>query len=228
MGASFSVIIPVLHEEAAIGGAVERIRALARAHATEIIVVDGDPDGGTLRVIPDGVVRKVLSARGRGSQLNRGANAASGEILLFHHADTILPPDAFDRIAKLLSDRAIAGGAFDLRIDSPHPVFRLIERVASLRSRLTRIPYGDQAIFLRRDCFRILGGFREIPLMEDVDLMRRLRKSGRGRAQAPSQARRRPGNTDAAKAWKNWPRPWASRRSNGKASGRSCSSGTRK
>lgn len=179
MGASFSVIIPVLHEEAAIGGAVERIRALARAHATEIIVVDGDPDGGTLRVIPDGVVRKVLSARGRGSQLNRGAKAASGEILLFHHADTILPPDAFDRIAKLLSDRAIAGGAFDLRIDSPHPVFRLIERVASLRSRLTRIPYGDQAIFLRRDCFRILGGFREIPLMEDVDLMRRLRKSGR-------------------------------------------------
>ena len=179
MGASFSIIIPVLHEEAAIGGALGRIRGLAGGDEAEIIVVDGDPAGGTLGAISDGAVTTLLSERGRGKQLNRGAEAATGEVLLFLHADTVLPPEALGQIERLLRDGAIAGGAFDLAIDSPRPVFRLIERVASLRSRLTRIPYGDQAIFLRRDCFRTLGGFREIPLMEDVDLMRRLRKSGR-------------------------------------------------
>ena len=178
MNVTFSLIIPVLHEASVIREAVARIRMLDGGETVEIIVVDGDPEGETLRAIPDGAVRKIFSEPGRGRQLNRGAEAASGEILVFLHADTALPRDALTRIGEALGDDTLAGGAFDLAIDSPRPIFRLIERVASRRSRLTRIPYGDQAIFLRRTCFQALGGFRELPIMEDVDLMRRLRLAG--------------------------------------------------
>jgi rSAM/selenodomain-associated transferase 2 len=178
MGVTYSIIIPVLHENRAIREAIGRVRSLSGGADAEIIVSDGDPAGGTLRVILDGAVRKLLSEPGRGRQLNRGAGAASGEILIFLHADTKLRPDALSRIGEVLRDRTLAGGAFDLAIDSPRPVFRLIERVASIRTRLTRIPYGDQAIFLRRSWYRSLGGFRDLPIMEDVDLMRRLKRSG--------------------------------------------------
>jgi len=178
MGVTVSIIIPVLNEEARIAEAIDHIRSLTDGKAAEIIVVDGDPAGGTLRAIPDGACRKLLSEPGRGRQLNRGAGAASGEILLFLHADTKLPPDALIRIGETLQDETLAGGAFDLAIDSPRRAFRPIERIASIRTRLTRIPYGDQAIFLRRSWFRSLGGYREIPIMEDVDLMRRLKRSG--------------------------------------------------
>jgi rSAM/selenodomain-associated transferase 2 len=178
MNVTFSLIIPVLHEASIIRDAVTRIRMLDGGETAEIIVVDGDPEGETLRAIPDGTVRKLLSESGRGSQLNRGAQESSGEVLVFLHADTTLPPDALNRIGEALRDETLAGGAFDLEIDSRRLIFRLIERVASRRSRITRIPYGDQAIFLRCACFRALGGFRELPIMEDVDLMRRLRRSG--------------------------------------------------
>jgi len=178
MGVTVSIIIPVLNEEARIAETIDHIRSLADGKAAEIIVVDGDPAGGTLRAIPDGACRKLLSEPGRGRQLNRGGGAASGEILLFLHADTKLPPDALVSIGEALRDPTPAGGAFDLAIDSPRRAFRLIERVASLRTRLTRIPYGDQAIFLRSSWFRSLGGYRDIPIMEDVDLMRRLKRSG--------------------------------------------------
>ena len=178
MSAVFSVIIPVLNERAVIRETIDHVRSLERGEAAEIVVADGDPAAGTLRAIPDGSVRKVLSPPGRGAQLNRGAAAATGEVLLFLHADTKLPPDALVLIAETLRDGSLAGGAFDLAIDSPARAFRLIEGVASLRTRLTRIPYGDQAIFLRRERFRAVGGYREIPIMEDVDLMRRLKRSG--------------------------------------------------
>jgi rSAM/selenodomain-associated transferase 2 len=110
--------------------------------------------------------------------MNAGALLAGGEVLLFLHADTELPPDGLTRICSVIRDKGCVGGSFDLGIRSDRLCFRLIESAASLRSRMTRIPYGDQAIFLRRDYFRGLGGFRELPLMEDVDLMRRLRRSG--------------------------------------------------
>ena len=108
--------------------------------------------------------------------MNTGAAAASGRILLFLHADTTLPGNAFSLAERLLEDGHLAGGAFDLALDEPAPVFRLIGRAASLRSRLTRVPYGDQAIFVRAGLFRSLGGYREIPLFEDVDFMRRLKR----------------------------------------------------
>jgi rSAM/selenodomain-associated transferase 2 len=175
---TFSIIIPVLNEEAVIYEAIGRIRSLSGGEVAEIVIVDGDPAGATLRAIPDGACRKLLSDPGRGRQLNRGAGAASGEVLIFLHADTKLPPDALILIGEVLRDPALAGGAFDLAIDSPRGAFRLIERAASIRTRITRIPYGDQAIFLRRTWFRSLGGYRGIPIMEDVDLMRRLKTSG--------------------------------------------------
>lgn len=124
--------------------------------------------------------------------MNAGAARASGEVLLFLHADTQLPRKAFFVISNAMADARIAGGAFDLAIDSPRPIFRVMERTASRRSRLTRIPYGDQAIFLRRSVFAALGGYREIPLMEDVDLMVRLRRAGQRIHILPDRVRTSP------------------------------------
>jgi rSAM/selenodomain-associated transferase 2 len=173
-----SVIVPVLGEESVIGERVRRIRALEAGADPEIIVVDGDPGESTLRALGDPGVIGLASPRGRAVQMNRGAEAASGEILLFLHADTDLPAGAFTRIRRVLADPSIKAGAFDLAIRSPRAAFRVIERVASRRSRITRIPYGDQGIFLRRAYFREIGGYREIPLMEDVEMMRRIKRRG--------------------------------------------------
>jgi len=175
-----SVIIPVFCEQAVINRTIETVRRLRGGDAAEIIVVDGQAEGETLAAIQDAAVQKIRSEKGRGGQLNRGAAIAAGDVLLFLHADTVLPPAAFERIAEAMGDEGCIGGAFDLRIDSPRMAFRVIERAACMRSRLTRIPYGDQAIFIRASCFRTLGGFKEIPILEDVDLMRRIRRE-RGR-----------------------------------------------
>ena len=173
-----SVIIPVFCEQAVINRTIETVRRLRDGDSAEIIVVDGQTEGETLAAIRDAAVQKVFSEKGRGRQLNRGAATAAGDVLLFLHADTVLPPAAFERIAAGMRDEGCVGGAFDLRIDSRRAGFRVIETFASLRSRLTRIPYGDQAIFIRAYCFRTLGGFKEIPILEDVDLMRRIKRKG--------------------------------------------------
>jgi rSAM/selenodomain-associated transferase 2 len=175
-----SVIIPVFCEPTVINRTIGTIRRRRGGDAAEIIVADGQSEGETIAAIRDAAVQKVLSEKGRGRQLNRGAAIAAGDVLVFLHADTVLPPAAFERIAGAMRDEGCVGGAFDLRIDSRRMAFRVIETFASLRSRLTRIPYGDQAIFIRASYFRTLGGFREIPIMEDVDLMRRIRRE-RGR-----------------------------------------------
>jgi rSAM/selenodomain-associated transferase 2 len=173
-----SVIIPVFHEEDLINKAVDNLHGLSFDGRLEILVADGDPEESTLKVIRDARVKKIPSEKGRGKQMNTGARLATGEVLLFLHADTELPPDGLTRIGAVMCEDGCVGGSFDLGIDSDRPCFRLIERAASLRSRITRMPYGDQAIFLRRDYFLGLGGFRELPLMEDVDFMRRVRQSG--------------------------------------------------
>jgi len=182
-----SVIIPVFCEQAVINETIGAVRRLPGGAAAEIIAVDGDAEGETLAAIRDPAVRKVSSPKGRGVQQNRGAAIAAGDVLLFLHADTSLPPAAFDRIADAMRDEGCAGGAFDLRIDSRRTAFRIIETVANLRSRWTRIPYGDQAIFLRASCFRNLGGFREMPIMEDVDLMRRIKGKAGGSSSSGSR-----------------------------------------
>lgn len=187
-----SIIIPVLNEVSIIQQAIDHIFSLPHESEVEVIVVDGSPNGETIQAIRNRDVKRLTAARGRSGQMNRGASIASGEILLFLHADTTLPGDAFARIPHAMEEDDVVGGAFDLGILSDRSAFRLIEKAATIRSRITRVPYGDQAIFIRRDYFYALGGFRDIPLMEDVDLMRRIRRAGDRIQIIPSQAKTSP------------------------------------
>ena len=177
-GSRISIIIPVLHEEAVINGLIAHIRSLERGGEVEIVVVDGDAGGSTIRVVKDGSVRTLSSGPGRGLQMNSGAAVARGDILLFLHADTQLPENALSTLASNMRDARIMAGAFDLGFDSDRRVFRITEAYVFLRTRLTRIPFGDQAIFARRRFFETIGGYQAIPVMEDVDLMRRIKQYG--------------------------------------------------
>jgi rSAM/selenodomain-associated transferase 2 len=176
---SFSIIIPVLNEAGQINSLIEQLRNQKHNSFYEIIVVDGDPDGSTIRDIQDLDVKAITTDKGRGKQMNAGAAIASGEILIFLHADTTLPENALGKINRTLLNPDYVGGAFDLKIDSDRLFLRYISVRASLRSRWNRIPYGDQAIFIRKKYFDHIGGFKEIQLMEDVDLMQRIKKDGK-------------------------------------------------
>ena len=171
----YSFIIPVYRETEIINSTIDYLICLQKFAGAEVIVADGDPQGSTLKQISNTGVKKILCPKGRARQMNCGAAKASGDILIFLHADTRLPENALKKIDTILEDKAIVGGAFDLGIDSDRFAFRIIEKMASWRSRLTRIPYGDQAIFIRRDYFLALSGFKDIPLMEDVELMQRVK-----------------------------------------------------
>lgn len=176
----FSIIIPVLNERAGINKTIEHLRGLIAETGlpAEIIVVDGDPDGKTIAAIEDDEVITAVEKAGRACQMNAGAALARGEILLFLHADTRLPDDGIvliDAVSHHLCSRA---GAFSLAIDSKRTIFRVIEKTASLRSRWTSVPYGDQAFFFDADYFRSIGGFADIPIMEDVEIMHRIKKRG--------------------------------------------------
>ncbi len=175
---SISIIIPVLNEAARINTLLTHLKAIIRENDAEVIVVDGGSSDGSLTAITDPDVIKRRSSRGRGLQMNQGAKAARGDTLLFLHCDTFPPPNAIQSVRAALDDHAIVAGAFDLGIQSNHPSFKLITLGASLRTRITRIPYGDQAIFIRKKNFKRLDGYRDIPLMEDVELMRRIKKKG--------------------------------------------------
>jgi rSAM/selenodomain-associated transferase 2 len=175
---TISVIIPVLREAPGINDIIARLRLQAPVDTVEIIVVDGDPAGGTIKAISHPDIVRMTAGTGRAIQMNAGAARAEGDILLFLHADTFLPPHAFPSIVHAFRDREYVAGCFDLGIASPKWYFRITEQYVALRTRVTRIPFGDQAIFVRRDYFERIGGYREIPIMEDVELMRRIR--GRG------------------------------------------------
>jgi rSAM/selenodomain-associated transferase 2 len=187
-----SVIIPVLHEAERINRVIEHVSGLSQGSDVEIIVADGDLAGTTINVISNRDVIKVVSGRGRGRQMNVGVTASKGEVLLFLHVDTQLPPDGLEKVDAVMKSGRYAGGAFDLGIDSGRTCLRIIELAASIRSRLTRIPYGDQAIFVARDIFSAIGGFRDFPIMEDVELMRSIRKSGRRIIIIPRKVRTSP------------------------------------
>lgn len=174
----FSIIIPVLHEGKGINDLIGDLRELEGAQESELIIVDGSPEEDTLQAIADSDVRRLSSLPGRARQMNAGAAVAVGDILIFLHADTRLPADALKLIDEIMDSEKYVGGAFNLGILSRRWIYRLIADIASLRSRITRIPYGDQAIFLRKDKFLHLGCYPEIPLMEDVALMRRIKKRG--------------------------------------------------
>ncbi len=189
-----SVIIPVLHESFLINEAIRAIKSQKAKRMPEILVVDGDSEGNTVTAIVEPDVVKITGPRGRARQMNEGARHARGDILLFLHADTRLPENGIERILSVMEGDGVIAGAFDLGIGSKQFSLRLIAFVASIRSRLTGIPFGDQGMFIRRDLFLSMGGFRDIPLMEDIDIMRRIKERA-GRIvilpeQAVSSARR--------------------------------------
>ncbi|MFZ5863527.1 MAG: TIGR04283 family arsenosugar biosynthesis glycosyltransferase [Nitrospirota bacterium] len=171
-----SIVIPTLNEEGGIG---DTLAAAAATGPDELIVVDGGSVDHTRAVaIAAGCV--VLQAPpGRAVQMNAGAAAATGDVILFLHADTHLPPEALQDLTRAFSDPLVAGGRFDVTLDDPRPIFRVIETLMNLRSRLTRIATGDQAMFVRRSVFETLGGFALIPLMEDIHFSVRLKRRGR-------------------------------------------------
>lgn len=173
-----SIIIPVLYEAHGINACLEALFTQFPDEIFEVIVVDGDAERTTLRQIVHLEVIKLRAQRGRGKQMNAGAQAAKGEILIFLHADTRLPHNALSRIREVMSDKQYVAGAFTLRFESQRQAFALIAGAASWRYRLTRLPYGDQAFFMSREYFHKIGGFAEIPIMEDVDMMRRIKKRG--------------------------------------------------
>ena len=171
-----SVIIPTLDEHAVIG------TAIGRAHgggASEVIVVDGGSVDGTADTAARHGARVVETEPGRGRQMNAGAAVATGDVLLFLHADTILPSAYAGYVARVLARPGVVAGAFELRIDASHRALRLVEASANRRSRWFGMPYGDQAIFLSAATFRQIGGYREADAMEDFAMIRRLRRLGR-------------------------------------------------
>lgn len=169
-----SIIVPTLNEAGRIGALVDGVRSAD----VEVIVADGGSDDNTRTVAAAHGARVIIAPRGRGSQLNAGAALARGRSLLFLHADTTLPDDFQGCVRRTLDSPAVAVGAFRFRLDRQGFLLRGVELSVRLRCDLFGTPYGDQALFMRRDTFAKLHGFASIPLMEDLDLVRRARKIG--------------------------------------------------
>ena len=166
--------MPTLNEE----GTLSRILPAALALADEVVVSDGGSTDGTVAVAEKLGARVVTGPPGRGGQLNRGARAATADLLLFLHADTALPEGAAQAVREAVANGALGGGFF-LRFDVDRPLQRLGERLIDLRTRLTRLPLGDQAQFATREAFDRLGGFEEWPILEDLDFALKLRRTKR-------------------------------------------------
>jgi rSAM/selenodomain-associated transferase 2 len=174
---ALSIIMPVLEEEPGIVAALEALAPLRRRGA-EVIVVDGGSRDRSLALARPLADRALIAPRGRARQMNAGAAAARGAVLLFLHADTRLPPEADRPIAERLHGSGHVWGRFDVRIAGRHPLLPVIAMMMNLRSRLTGIATGDQAIFVTRTAFAACGGYPEIALMEDIALSRRLKRLG--------------------------------------------------
>ena len=185
MARPISVIIPTLNEERTIMATLAHTTALGFA---ELIVVDGGSTDATPALVGSYLfstqssalspVQWVTAPCGRARQMNEGAKASGGEILLFLHADTQLPNDAKTIIDTTLADQRMVGGRFDVRFDRPSMWGAIISRMMNRRSRLSGLATGDQALFVRRPIFEQMGGFADMPLMEDIDFSRRLKRKG--------------------------------------------------
>ena len=171
-----SVIIPALNEAATIADTLSALQPM-RERGHQVFLVDGGSQDNTIALAEPQVDSVLRSTTGRASQMNTGAAAASGDLLWFLHADTLLPPDTDILLQNALHDSAKEWGRFDIRLSGDATALRIIERMMNWRSRLSGIATGDQGIFVRRETFERIGGFADIPLMEDIDICRRLKRT---------------------------------------------------
>ena len=172
-----SIVVPMRNEIGAIEGLLSHLGGW-RALGCEVVIVDGQSSDGSAEAARAAGFGVIDSAPGRARQMNEGARAALGSMLLFLHADTTLPPNALDEIARVRGD-GIGWGRFDVRIAGKPFMLRLVAAMINVRSRLTGIATGDQAIFVARDLFKAVGGFPDQPLMEDIEISHRLRAHAR-------------------------------------------------
>jgi rSAM/selenodomain-associated transferase 2 len=170
-----SIIIPTLNEAGHIRECLERLQSF-RARGHEVIVADGGSEDHTLDSVNGLADIRITAPRGRALQMNAGARQAGGDVFVFLHADTWLPENADQILVSRLENLNHCWGRFDIRLSGHNPLFRIIERFMNIRTRLTGINTGDHAIFISRDLFNDIGGFKEIPLMEDIELSKRLKK----------------------------------------------------
>jgi rSAM/selenodomain-associated transferase 2 len=170
-----SVIIPVLNEEKNIR---TTIAALAPLDPAEIIVVDGRSTDRTREICESLGIVVIASERDRARQMNHGARHTTGDVLLFLHADTRLPEAALEDIRSALDEPGCVGGRFDVELAGDHWMLKVIGAMISYRSRITKVATGDQAIFVRRTIFEAIGGFPDLPLMEDIAFCRVLKQMG--------------------------------------------------
>ncbi len=177
MTPTLSIIVPVLDEATHLGATIVALQPL-RERGVEVIVVDGGSSDGTPQLAAPWATRVLSGPRGRARQMNAGAAVARGELLLFLHADTLLPADADELMAAAVAAGA-RWGRFDVRISGRPVMLRVVAALMNLRSRLTGIATGDQGLFVARALFDLVGGFPDQPLMEDVELTRRLRRQQR-------------------------------------------------
>lgn len=171
-----SIIVPTLNEAAQVTATLESLQPL-RALGHEILVVDGGSDDGTPECAQPHCDRVIITSRGRARQMNAAAHAACGSVLWFLHADTHVSTTAIQALLTALAQPHCQWGRFDVRLSGTHPLLRVVAALMNLRSRLTGIATGDQGIFVRRALFERIGGFPDIPLMEDIELSRRLKRA---------------------------------------------------
>ena len=170
-----SVIIPTLNEALILNQTLTEIH---RHSPDEVIITDGGSTDGTLEIAETFGVRIVQGPPGRALQMNAGAKTATGDVLLFLHADSRVDAKSYQKMMAVLQQENPLGGAFGLAIESEKPSLKLISLLATLRSKYLNLVYGDQAIFVKTDVFREMGGFSSIPICEDLDFFRRLKKKG--------------------------------------------------
>lgn len=173
---NISIIIPALNEAGSIGNVLAELREIP---GIELFVVDGGSNDNTVELAKSLGVRVLSAPAGKANQMNAGAQAAQGDILLFLHSDTKLVPGFESQVRKALARPGVSAGAFALSIDARGFDLRMIEWLVNLRSRVMQMPYGDQGIFVTADMFFAVGGFPSQPIMEDFELVRKLKKRGR-------------------------------------------------
>ncbi|MBW8314379.1 MAG: TIGR04283 family arsenosugar biosynthesis glycosyltransferase [Hydrogenophaga sp.] len=174
----FSIIVPMLNEAPGLPGVLAQLTELER-QGCEILIVDGGSDDGSVSLAERAGFRVLASQKGRARQMNLGAAQATGDVLLFLHADTLLPEDALTTLRQTMQKTAAVWGRFDVLIDGAHPMLRVIATLMNHRSRWTGNATGDQAIFVTRKAFNAVGGYPDQPLMEDIELSNRLRALAR-------------------------------------------------